>query len=66
MEKHGATVDMTPRNLGGGGGLYVYEEYLSFWLDNEKLYYNIEEPTEEDIEELERFELNTPTPNYIW
>ena len=43
---------MTPRNLGGGGGLYVYEEYLSFWLDNEKLYYNIEEPTEEDIEEL--------------
>ena len=37
---HGATVDMTPRNLSGDGGLYVDEEYLPFFLDNEKAYYN--------------------------
>ena len=30
MMKHGATVDMTHRNLGGDGGLYVDEEYLPF------------------------------------
>ena len=28
MMKYGKTVDMTPRNLGGNGGLYVDEEYL--------------------------------------
>ena len=66
MEKHGATVDMTPRNLGGDGGLYVDEEYLPFWWDNEKLYYNIEKPTEEELEELESFNINLPTPNNIW
>ena len=64
--KHGATVDMTTRNLGGDRGLQVDEEYLPFWWDNEKLYYIIEKPTEEDIEELESFELNLPTPNDIW
>ena len=41
MIKHGVTVAMAPRNLGGDGGLYVDEEYLPFWWDNEKLYYNI-------------------------
>ena len=34
MMKHGISVDMTPRNLGGDGGLYVYEEYLPFWWYN--------------------------------
>ena len=40
-KKHGETIDMTPRNLGGDEGLYVDEENLPFWRDNEKLYYNI-------------------------
>ena len=34
MMKHGATVGMKPRNLGGDGGLYVDKEYLLFWWDN--------------------------------
>ena len=29
--KHGATADMTPRNLGSDEGLYANEEHLSFW-----------------------------------
>ena len=33
--KHGTTVDMTPRNLSGDGGLYVDEEYIPFWWDSE-------------------------------
>ena len=56
--KHGATVDMTPRYLGGDGVLYVDEEYLLFRWDNEKLYYNTEKPVEEDLKELDSFELN--------
>ena len=66
MMKNGATVDMTPRNLGGDGGLYFDEEYLPFWWDNEKIYYNIEKHTEEYIYEIESFEFNSPTPNDIW
>ena len=57
MMKHGATVDMKHRNMVGDGSLYVDEEYPPFWQDNEKLYYNIQKPTEEDIEKLESFEL---------
>ena len=57
MTKHGARVDMTHRNLVGDGGVYVDEEYLPFWWNNEKLYFNIHKPIEEDIEELEIFEL---------
>ena len=32
--KHGATVDMTPRNLGVDEGLFVDEEYILLWWDN--------------------------------
>ena len=28
---HGVTVDLTPRTLGGKGGLFIEEEYLLFW-----------------------------------
>ena len=66
MIKHWATVAMAPRNLGGDEGLYVDEEYLPFRWDNEKLYYNKEKLSEEELEELDMFELNSPTPNAIW
>ena len=56
---------MKPRNLGHDGSLYVDEEYLPFWWDNENLYYNIEKRTEYYLKELESFELNSPTPNDI-
>ena len=56
---------MTPSKLCGGGGLYVDEEYLLFWWDNENLYYNIVKPTEDDLEELDIFDPNSPTPNYL-
>ena len=64
--KHESTVDMTPSNLGGDGGLYVDEEYLPFWWDNEKIYYNIEKTTEENLEEIESFDINSLKPNKNW
>ena len=57
---------MIPNNLGVDRGLYFNEEYLLFWWDNENIYYNIEKPTEEYLGELERSDLNSPAPNYIW
>ena len=57
---------MKSRNLGSDGGLHVDEEYLLFWWDNEQTYYNIEKPTEEDLEELEICEINSLTSNDIW
>ena len=66
MTKHGATVDMKLRNMGDYGGLYVDKEYIPFLWDNKNIYYNIEKPTEEDLEELEIFDLNSPTKNDIW
>ena len=64
--KHGGTVDIKPRNLSHDGSLYVDEEYFLFWWDNENIYYNIDKPTEEDLKELESFEINSPKPNDIW
>ena len=66
MIKHEKNIDMTPRNMSVDGGLYVDGGYLPFCWDNENLYYNTEKPTEEDLEELKIFELNSPTPNNIW
>ena len=48
--KHGSTVDMRLRNQVGDGGFYVYEEYIPFLWENENIYYNIEKPTEENLE----------------
>ena len=58
MTKHGATVDITPGNLGSDEGLYVGKYNHPFWMDNEKITYNIEKPTEEYLGELESFEIN--------
>ena len=41
MMKYGETVDMKLINLDDDGGLYVDEEYLQLWWDNEKIYYDI-------------------------
>ena len=65
MMKHGVKVDMKPSNLGGDGSLYVDEEYLPFWWNNEKMHYSVEKPTEEKLEQFEIFELNSQKPNDI-
>ena len=56
---------MTARNMVGDGVLYTDEEYLPLWWDNENIYYKIDKPTEEVIKELESFNINSPTTNYI-
>ena len=63
---HGGTVDLTPITLGVYRGLFREEKYFLFWWYNENLYYNIVDPTIEDLEELENFEINTPTPLEFW
>ena len=46
MMKYGKTFDMIPNNPGGDVGLYIDEEYITFWCDNENLYYNKEKRNE--------------------
>ena len=47
---HCVTIDLTPITLGEEGVIFIEEEYLPFWWENEKLYYNIENPTIQDLE----------------
>ena len=65
MTKHGAIVDMKPRNMGDYGGLYVDKEYIPFLWDNKNIYNNTEKPTGEELEELYIFDINSLTPNDI-
>eukprot|EP00957_Ditylum_brightwellii_P175982 13400380-Ditylum_brightwellii.AAC.1 len=58
MMKHKIHVDLVPKKLGGEGKIYVDEECIPFEWDNEKLFWKISKPNEEDLESLETFELN--------
>ena len=65
MMIHGVAVDLTPRTLDEEGGLFIEEEELSSWWGNEKNY-NIQKPTIQDLEGLERVDINTPPPPEVW
>jgi len=60
--KHGVNFDLTPTTFGGKGGMTVDNEFLPFKFNKEKFYVNISKPVEEDLEELEWFELSSPYP----
>eukprot|EP00957_Ditylum_brightwellii_P133548 10182547-Ditylum_brightwellii.AAC.1 len=56
-------MDLTPATLGGSGEMYAEEEHIPFEWDEEKLCLRIEMPNEEDMEQLEIFELNSRVPD---
>eukprot|EP00957_Ditylum_brightwellii_P202325 15329661-Ditylum_brightwellii.AAC.1 len=60
MMKHGIHVDLVPKKLGGEGKICVDEECIPFEWDDKKLFWKISKPNEEDLESLEKFELNSP------
>ena len=57
--KHGVKFDMTPIKFGGKGGMYIEQEFFPFEFDDEKLFFNIQKPTKEDLDTYEWFELNS-------
>eukprot|EP00957_Ditylum_brightwellii_P043020 3259076-Ditylum_brightwellii.AAC.2 len=63
MMQHGIAVDLTPSTLGRFSKMYVNEEHIPFECDEEKLYLHIEKLNEEDMEKLEKFDLNSNVPD---
>eukprot|EP00957_Ditylum_brightwellii_P041442 3138157-Ditylum_brightwellii.AAC.1 len=57
--RHGIKVDLTPRNLGGIGAMHIEEEYMRFEWNNKKLFVKIEKLNEDELGELEMYELNS-------
>jgi hypothetical protein len=62
MMRHGIKMDLTPRKFGGEGGMRVEEEFFPFNFDDEKLFFEIERPTPEDMETYDWYELTSPYP----
>jgi hypothetical protein len=60
MMKHGIKVGMVPPKYGGTGGITVEGELLPCCFDNEKLYWHISKPTQDDMDTLRWIELNPP------
>jgi hypothetical protein len=60
MMKHGIKVDMVPPRYGGAGGITVEGELLPYCFDDEKLYWHISKPTQDDMDTLRWIELNPP------
>lgn len=58
--RHGIKVDLTPATLGGEGGMRIEDVFIPFSFDGEKLYLEISNPTQEQVDTLELFELTSP------
>ena len=62
LMRHGIKVDLTPTSFGGEGGLQIEDQFLPFEFDQEKLFFKISKPTQDDLDSLEWFELTSPYP----
>jgi hypothetical protein len=60
MMRHGVMMDLTPSKFGGEGGMRVEEELFPFCFDDEKLSFEIEHPTPEDMETYDWYKLDSP------
>jgi hypothetical protein len=60
MMRHGVKVDMVLPKYGGTGSISINDESLTFLFDDEKLYWEISKPSQDDLDTLKWFELNPP------
>ena len=60
MMGHGIDVDMRPTKFNGRQGIKVDEEFMPFDFDNEKLYWKNSKPTQDNLKNLQLFELTPP------
>ena len=58
--KHGVKIDMIPSKYGGTGAIKIDDEVLPYLFDDEKLYWKISKPTQDDMDVLRWFELTPP------
>jgi transposase InsO family protein len=59
MYHHGIEADPKPTQYGGNCRLTVDGEHLPFEFDGEKIFFSISKPSDEDLELLDEFELNS-------
>ena len=60
MMKHGIKVDMIPPKDGGTGAIHFEGVPLPYQFDDEKLFWTISKPTQDDLDTLTWVELNYP------
>ena len=60
---NGIKLDMTPEKYGGQQCLTMDDVVLPMKYDGEKLYFTISKPTDDEIKNLETFELTSPYSN---
>ena len=60
MMKHGVQVDMTPVKYGGSEAIIVDGEAFKYRFDDEKLFWIISKPSQDEIDTLRWIELNQP------
>jgi hypothetical protein len=60
MMKHGIKVDMTPSKYGGTNSISICGEVIPYIYDDEKLFWEISKPTQDDLDTLRWIELTPP------
>ena len=60
MMKHGIKVDMIPPKYGGTGAIHVEGEQFPFLFDDEKLFWHISKPNQDELDTLRWIELTPP------
>jgi hypothetical protein len=60
---NGVKCCMRPPEYGGSCGIHVEDQFFPFQWDKEKNYFNIAKPTDDDLLNLEWFELTSPHPD---
>ena len=62
MMRHGTHVDSIPIQYGGRGAIRVDDTWIPMCFDGEKMYLVIEHPTEQELDELPIYDLNSSKP----
>jgi hypothetical protein len=60
MMQHGIQMDLTPPKYGGKGSITIDDEQLRYEFDDEKIFWKIEKPTQDELDTLKWVELNQP------
>jgi hypothetical protein len=63
--RHGVTMDLTPIQHGGLGGMKIDGQLFAFEYDEEKLFFKITKPTWEDLDYYDCVELTSPYDSFL-
>jgi len=65
--RHGVKFDLTPKAHGGTSKMTIEDEHFPLRFDGEKLFFNIEKPTTQDLDKYDCYELTSEAEtSKIW